>query len=286
MQKEVNEKNKISAFLIAHNEEDVIETCLKSLKGNVDEIIVIHDGPCSDKSMVIAGKYADKVIESKEWKGIGESHYIQAFHECSYPWILRIDPDEYLSEELANHLHELTSNENISAYNFIWQIWDGENYISKNWPYKIFLFQKSKIGFIDIYHHPIIVYGEQKNIPMVMHHKPTYNNYTNERFKKKIIPWAHFQAKDFLDPIESKENYNIKLEDLKAEKKRKEKFYRYPLVCFVLSFGNVMIEGLRKPTLLLQKGFWFNAIYAGRYTYNVAKEVNRLKSIQVKSNNG
>ena len=45
------EKNTISACLVVHNEEKLIGRCLESIKNLVDEIIVVHDGPCQDKTL-------------------------------------------------------------------------------------------------------------------------------------------------------------------------------------------------------------------------------------------
>ena len=56
-------KNGISAYLVVYHEEKVIERCLKSLVGVVNEIIVIHDGPCLDKTMEIAKKYTNHVLK-------------------------------------------------------------------------------------------------------------------------------------------------------------------------------------------------------------------------------
>ena len=58
-------RNKISAFIVAYHEENLIERCLRSLVDVVDEIIVVHDGPCLDKTIKIAQKYTSKVFETK-----------------------------------------------------------------------------------------------------------------------------------------------------------------------------------------------------------------------------
>ena len=47
----------ISACVVAHNEEAVIERCLASLDGVVDEIIFVHDGECRDRSLEIAERH-------------------------------------------------------------------------------------------------------------------------------------------------------------------------------------------------------------------------------------
>ena len=197
--------------------------------------------------------------------------------------MFRIDADEYLSEDLRKALPTLIEEDEIAAYNFIWQIWDGTKYISKGWPYKIFLFQKKKIGFIDIFHYLILVHGKTKNIPFLVHHKPEYNNYTLENFERKTKKWCKYQAEDYLKPLEEKEKYNINLEDVRRSINIKLKFYHFPVLCFLIAYVNVIYQGFRNPSLFLQKGFWLTALITARYSNNVSKEYILLKRNSKKS---
>lgn len=270
--------NKISAFIVAYNEEKLIERCLKSLVNVVDEIIVIHDGPCKDNTLSISRKYTDKVYEMPVNKGIGESHYIFAIEKCKYPWFLRIDADEYLEDTLRTNLKELTNDFEVACYAFIWPIWDGTKYISKGWPYKNFLFQKSKIGMINLFHHPILVYGKTKKINQTIHHKPLYNNYTPETFENKTLKWCKLQARDHLAPIENTDKYNVKMELIENERRKKDLIYKYPRITYMMSFLTVLLEGIKSPTILIQKGFWSTVFISAKYSYNVAIEVINLRN--------
>ena len=53
--------SKISAVIVAHNEEKKIEACLKSLNF-VDEIVVVLD-KCTDGTKEIVQKYTNKIVE-------------------------------------------------------------------------------------------------------------------------------------------------------------------------------------------------------------------------------
>ena len=270
--------NKISAFIVAYNEEKLIERCLKSLINAVDEIIVIHDGPCKDNTLAISRKYTDRVYEMPVNKGIGESHYIFAIEKCKYPWFLRIDADEYIEDKLKDNLKELTSVSDIACYYFIWPIWDGTKYISKGWPYKNFLFQKSKTGMIDLFHHPILVYGKTKKINQIIHHKPLYNNYTTETFQNKTLKWCKLQARDHLVPLETIDKYNMNLKSVENERRKKDLIYKYPSITYVMSFFTVLLELVSSPSLVIQKGFWLTVLISAKYSYNVAREVQTIKN--------
>ncbi len=103
---------KISAVIVAHNEEKKIGDCLRSLDF-VDEIVVVLD-KCTDKTKEIALRYAQKIIEGS-WNIEGERRNI-ALANASGDWILEIDADERVSKELKE---EILSIRNEEPHTFI-----------------------------------------------------------------------------------------------------------------------------------------------------------------------
>jgi glycosyltransferase involved in cell wall biosynthesis len=88
---------KLSALVVAHNEEDRIATCLDHLKF-ADEIVVVLD-KCTDGTKAIANTYTDRMLEGS-WNIEGERRNEGLAH-CRGDWILEIDCDEWVTEELA-----------------------------------------------------------------------------------------------------------------------------------------------------------------------------------------
>ena len=89
--------NKISVVMIVKNEEEVLERCLKSVKG-FDEIIVVDTGS-TDKTTAIACKYADKVfVDEYEWNDNFAEARNFAKEKATGTWILSIDADEELEQ--------------------------------------------------------------------------------------------------------------------------------------------------------------------------------------------
>ena len=88
-------KMKLSALVLAKNEQEMIEACLKQLNF-VDEIIVL-DHNSNDKTPQIAKKYADKVIKSSN-DNFGYNRNLLA-QEAKGEWILFLDCDERLDGE-------------------------------------------------------------------------------------------------------------------------------------------------------------------------------------------
>lgn len=102
----------ISVIVIAKNEQDRIEVCLKSIKW-ADEIIVADNGS-EDKTLEIAGKYTDKIIIFKEQDFATLRN--KATEKASGDWLLYIDADERVLESLKNEIMDLASKNDKSAY--------------------------------------------------------------------------------------------------------------------------------------------------------------------------
>jgi len=186
-------KQKISGVLVIHNEEKVLERALKSIAGVVDEILVVHDGPCSDESINLCTKYKCKIYIRK-FEGNAEPHRVWVYGQTKYNWILQIDADEYVSAELQRNLLKLAQDDSVACYEFIWPIWNGCKYVTSEWPYKKFLFKKDKITFSPIPHSEIQVAGVTKRLNYRVEHKPNYNNFSIDAFFKKHRKWTKVHA--------------------------------------------------------------------------------------------
>ena len=189
--------NKISANVIVYNEEKNIRQCLESIKKVVDEIVVVHDGPCTDKTLEIAKKYT-KRIYVRSYVGEAEPHRPFALKQSNYDWILVLDADEYLTEPLQKEIKNLIKNKDIDGYAFYWPFY----YMGKlrTWGpisrmYRLSLFRKDKTTISGIPHGWYKVNGKVKNIHLTLEHKQPLDNWTVKGFKRKSIRWATVDAK-------------------------------------------------------------------------------------------
>jgi glycosyltransferase involved in cell wall biosynthesis len=93
-------REKISACIIAGNEERNIRRCLESVTW-ADEIIVV-DSFSRDRTPEICREYTDLVYQHR-WLGyIGQKNLIKDL--STGPWILFIDADEEISHELRDEI--------------------------------------------------------------------------------------------------------------------------------------------------------------------------------------
>ena len=105
----------LSVVIITLNEERNIKRCIDSVKGVADEIIVV-DSFSSDKTKEIAVAAGAKVME-KEWKGYGDAKNFGAAR-AAHDFILNLDADEALSEELQKNINAVKTTGLNGVYMF------------------------------------------------------------------------------------------------------------------------------------------------------------------------
>lgn len=93
---------KLSAYMLTHNNERTVERAIQSLKF-ADEIIVV-DSYSTDNTVDIVNKYTDKVIQ-RTWPGFRDQYQF-AQDQCNHDWVVFIGGDEEISEELALEMQE------------------------------------------------------------------------------------------------------------------------------------------------------------------------------------
>lgn len=104
---------KISAVIITYNEETFIEKCLSSLEGIADEIIVV-DSYSTDHTEEICKRFNVKFIKHHFEGFRDQKNYALQF--ASYKYILALDADEALSEELRESILKAKKNWNFDGY--------------------------------------------------------------------------------------------------------------------------------------------------------------------------
>lgn len=143
----MNETNKISVSIIGYNEAENLEDCLKSLTW-ADEIIFV-DCESEDDSLEIAKKYTTHVFSRPNTANLNVNKSF-GIEQCSFPWVLYIDPDERVPEETASWILSEIKNPEHDAYSF-----PRKNHILGKWlkhgsqypDYQLRLFKKAKAHF-------------------------------------------------------------------------------------------------------------------------------------------
>ncbi len=103
---------KLSVIVIAKNESANIARCLASVRF-ADEIIVLDSGS-SDDTVDIARRYTELVYET-DWQGYGIQKQ-RALSHASGEWVLNLDADEHVSEELRQDIIRAVNQKNFDGF--------------------------------------------------------------------------------------------------------------------------------------------------------------------------
>lgn len=204
---------KISAFIITKNEEKNIESCLRSLNF-INEIVVVDDFS-DDATQDICKKYGVKLIEHK-FTGFRDQKKF-AMEQTTNDWVLELDADERVSEEMKMSILSLKENvlKEFDGFEF-----RRKNYFLGKWlkhsamypDYKIRLYNKQKGRWSDNnIHEKFILNGKIKKIDAdILHYQDVdllkfflktlrYNKLVAEEMllRGKKAKWYHYTIRPF-----------------------------------------------------------------------------------------
>ncbi len=106
---------KLSAVIITLNEQDQIERCIQSVKSVVDDIVVL-DSFSSDRTEEICKNLGVRFYQNA-FTGYRDQKNL-ALKYAQFDYILSLDADEALSEELKNSILSAKNNWKYDAYKF------------------------------------------------------------------------------------------------------------------------------------------------------------------------
>jgi glycosyltransferase involved in cell wall biosynthesis len=102
-------KKPLSVIVLTYNEEIHLERLLKNIADFADEIFIV-DSFSTDKTLEIAKQYGAKISQHPFANQAEQFNWALDNLEIKNDWILRLDADEYLTEELKNEISEVLFN--------------------------------------------------------------------------------------------------------------------------------------------------------------------------------
>ncbi|MFH1536148.1 MAG: glycosyltransferase family 2 protein [Patescibacteria group bacterium] len=102
----------LSIAVITKNEKDRIKACLESVKW-ADEIVIVDNGS-KDGTLEIAKSYTDKIYKVNIQDFAGVRNF--AMEKVSGDWVLFVDSDERVLEQLKIEIEEMINSGNFSAF--------------------------------------------------------------------------------------------------------------------------------------------------------------------------
>ena len=194
---------KISATIITLNEEDKIRQCLESLQDVADEIVVV-DSLSTDNTKSICEEFGVRFIEQK-WLGYSEQKNL-ANNIASHDWILSIDADEVLSDELKksilkikNEERETKNEELVYSFNRL------NNYCGKwihhsgFYPDKKIRIWNRKVGKWEGLVHEVIKFSTKVKEVHLKGDLLHYSYSKPEDFERQVFKFAEMRAQHYFD---------------------------------------------------------------------------------------
>lgn len=105
----------ITLSMIVKNEEKYLRDCLDSVKGVVDEIVLVDTGS-TDNTVKIAEEFGAKIF-NYTWKNDFADARNFALSKSSCGWILYLDADERLNKSSIQELKKITQSKDKKGYN-------------------------------------------------------------------------------------------------------------------------------------------------------------------------
>jgi glycosyltransferase involved in cell wall biosynthesis len=187
----VSYKIKISSIIIAKNEATNIGRCIESQIQCIDDIVVLVDNSSTDNTLQIVQSYKKVNFAEVKWQGYSATKTL-ALEKTKYDWVLWIDADEALTNELCLELNNFKKSQpQYSAYSFARRAYFLDKWIKHSgwYPARVVrLFDKNKAKFNNSkVHEQLIVNGdighfkndlEHYTDPDIQHYLEKFNNYT------------------------------------------------------------------------------------------------------------
>lgn len=192
----------ISAVIVTFNEAEKIKDCLKSIQGFCSEIVIIDLGS-KDNIKIIAKEYGAKLFDHKQVSFV-ELVRDYAISQAVGEWILVLDPDERITDQLKLQLKQVIEDKeyvavNIPRKNIFFGRWISH---TNFWPDRqIRFFKKGSVGWPRRIHAYPVVFGKILNLPKkeelaIIHYG--YDNFSSfwERQKRYAQVEAENRFKD------------------------------------------------------------------------------------------
>ena len=183
----------ISTVIITKNEEKNIERCLRSLAGVTDEIIVV-DSYSTDQTENICKRFGVRFVKREFVDYSSSKNYGNSL--ANFPFILSIDADEVLSDQLKQSILSVKTRLKGDGYEFNRKTNYCGQWINYSGWYpdkKIRLFDKTKAKWQGEVHEELVLSGGQVQFlegdllhysyPTISSHLEKINLYTDKMAK-------------------------------------------------------------------------------------------------------
>jgi glycosyltransferase involved in cell wall biosynthesis len=191
-------RERCSVTIITLNEEKNLRDCLQSVRW-ADEVVIVDSGS-TDGTLRIAEEFGCKVIHNP-WPGMREQKNI-ATAAAAGPWILNLDADERLSEELQAEVQSHLADPKFDGYSVPRKnIFLGKWMRHGGWypDETLRLFRKGQGNFGGINPHSNVELPAGAKVTTLKHPLVHYTYFTLSQYVGKQYSYADAAARELFD---------------------------------------------------------------------------------------
>lgn len=195
----------LSLVVCLNRERELLQRLLHRSADCYDDLVVVHDGPDTTglRAVVEAtgGRFFERPRAYQQ-----EPHWPFAWEQAAHDWILRLDADEFPSEEMKAWLQNFRASpepaNTVSGFTCIWPLWNGRRAVSQRWPAgRHFLFHRQRVRFFGMVEQVPVADRRFEPLDLVLHHQPVRKSYglANLLLRKQAYRWRARIARSLLD---------------------------------------------------------------------------------------
>lgn len=220
----------LTALLLSYNEKENIERTLRAL--NWVPLVLLIDSGSSDDTVALAARAHSnvRVVERPFDSFAGQCNF--GLTQIETEWVLSLDADYVLTDELAGEIGRLDPSANVTGYSarFHYCVW-GRRLRSTIYPPRAVLYRREQAHYIDEGHgHRVQLAGRVWPL----------SGYIDHDDRKPLSRWLRSQ--DRYTQIEARHLLAQPAESLTAQDQLRRQVYFAPAVMFLyLLFGRGLI---------------------------------------------
>lgn len=276
----------ISVIILTYNEEEDIEASFKSVYDWADEIFIV-DSYSTDKTLEIAKKYTDKILQH-EFEDYGKQrNWAQENIQTENEWVFHLDAGEKVTPELVDELKKVFENLTDEAGFLLprravfmgkW-IKHGGHYPS----YHLRVFKKNLGGCENrLYDQAFYVTGRVKTLKGDIVDTMASDL---DRWILRHNKWSNLEALEILGLMNSNPiKGNIKGSPIEQKRWLREQYYKIPLFLgpflyffyrYFLKLG--FLDGKEGLIFHFLQGFWYRFLVDAK-VYEMKKHIEKSKT--------
>lgn len=235
----------ISAIILTYNEENILSKCLEAL--NFVDSIIVFDSYSTDCTLVIAKSYKANIVQRKFDNYANQRNAALASVPKHFDWILMVDADEIVTDELKEEILEKTKHEkSITMYRVRRKDMFQGKWIRQSSGYPTWFPRLFKNGTVTVQreiNEEYVTTGNEGRLNGHLIHYPF--NKGLEWWVEKHKRYAKFEAKKMLEEMEAPLLLRdlIRKDPVKRRKAQKRLSYRLPLRPHLVFFAFYVLKG-------------------------------------------